>query len=212
MTDRLISQLVADLAPVRRQALAADAVIVAAACLLELAAFLLVRAQRADMPMAMDLAAFWWKLASLGLIALCAGGAALRSFDPTRSPRPGLRRVAVLVAVAVAAGWFIDASRSGGGALLVRLDWRTGVQCVAKMTALSLPALGCLGVLMRRGAATDRAGTALSVGLAGAAWGAFVFAFACPVDDPLYVAVWYGVGIGLITAATRLLLPALARW
>jgi Negative regulator of sigma F len=48
------------------------------------------------------------------------------------------------------------------------------------------PAGNCAATLIRRGASTDRAGTALAAGLASAAWGAFVFVFACPSDDPLY--------------------------
>jgi hypothetical protein len=39
-----------------------------------------------------------------------------------------------------------------------------------------------------------------------------VFVFACPHDDPLYVAVWYTVGCGLVTLVARLLLPLLTRW
>ena len=50
------------------------------------------------------------------------------------------------------------------------------------------------------------------VGLAAAAWGAFVFVFACPSDDPLYIAVWYSVGCGIVVLSSRLILPRLARW
>jgi len=52
----------------------------------------------------------------------------------------------------------------------------------------------------------------LTAGLAAAGWGAFVFAFACPVDDPLYVAVWYSLGCGAVTLLARLVLPHLTRW
>ena len=37
--------------------------------------------------------------------------------------------------------------------------------------------------------------------------GVFVFMFARPSDDPLYIAVWYAVGCGLVTLVVRLLLP-----
>ena len=67
-----------------------------------------------------------------------------------------------------------------------------------------------LGVLIRRGAPTDRAGTALAAGLSSAAWGAFVFA--CPSDDPLYIAVWYTVGCSLVTILGRAVLIRLSRW
>jgi hypothetical protein len=65
---------------------------------------------------------------------------------------------------------------------------------------------------MRRGAPTDTSGTALAVGVAAAAWGAFVFVFACPHDDPFYIALWYALGCGLVTILARFLLPRLTRW
>jgi hypothetical protein len=65
---------------------------------------------------------------------------------------------------------------------------------------------------MRRGAPTDHAGTAFAAGLASATWGAFVFVFACPFDDPLYVAVWYSLSCGAVTLFARLTLPRLTRW
>src|SRR5260370_629310 len=79
-------------------------------------------------------------------------------------------------------------------------------------TVLSVPAVIGLGLLMRRGAPTDHGGTALAAGLAAAAWGAFVFVFACPFDDPLYVTVWYSLGCGAVTLFARLTLPRLTRW
>ena len=78
--------------------------------------------------------------------------------------------------------------------------------------ARRLPAVIGLGLLMRRGAPTDRGGTALAAGLAAAAWGAFVFVFACPFDDPFYVAVWYSLGCGAVTLFARFALPPLTRW
>ena len=100
----------------------------------------------------------------------------------------------------------------GTPALLSRLDWPDGLQCRYKMVVLSVPAAGGRGLLMRRGASTDRSGTAFAAGLAAAAWGAFVFVFACPFDDPLYVAVWYSLGCGAVTLFMRLTLPPLTRW
>jgi hypothetical protein len=55
-------------------------------------------------------------------------------------------------------------------------------------------------------------GSALLVGLAAAAWGAFVFVFACPFNNPLYIAVWYTVGCGIVTLLARTILPRIARW
>src|SRR5258708_17058008 len=112
---------------------------------------------RSDMPMAMPLPSFWWKLASLGLVGLVSGSVAIMSFDPMRSPRRGLRWIVALIAVCLASGWLLDASRDGFSTLISRLDWRDGVQCLYTMVILSIPAVIGLDLLMHRGAPPDHA-------------------------------------------------------
>jgi hypothetical protein len=211
-TDALIDRLANELKPVRRRTALADAFALVALCAVELGLFLVMGMARSDMSMAMHFPSFWWKLASLGLIGLLSGTVAIISLDPARSPRRGLRWIVALIAVCFASGWLLDASRDGLSTLISRLDWLDGVQCLYKMVVLSIPAVIGLGLLMWRGAPTDHAGTALAAGLAAAAWGAFVFVFACPFDDPLYVAVWYSLGCGAVTLFARLTLPRLTRW
>jgi hypothetical protein len=208
--DPLIHRLTNELRPVRRRTAWGDAIALVVLCAIELGLFLGM--MRPDMPMAIHLPWFWWKLASLGLIAVVSGTVAIMSLDPVRSPRQGLRRIIALIAVCLAIGWILDASRDGLPTLLSRLDWPNGLQCLYKMVVLSAPAVIGLGLLMRRGAPTDRGGTALAAGLAAAAWGAFVFVFACPFDDPLYVMVWYSLGCGAVTLFARLTLPRLTWW
>ena len=211
----LIDRLVTGLKPVRPRTNRRDGLLVAGICVLELALFLLMGAMRPDMPVAMRHPSFWWKLTSLGLIAAVSGTASVFSFHPAGSPRRGLRWVLALGVACLAVGWALDAGRAGHpgwASLEARLDWEHGMQCFTKMVLLALPAVAGLSVLMRRGAPTDRAGTAWSVGIAAAAWGAFVFVFACPSDDPLYIAFWYMLACLSIAVLARLLLPVLARW
>jgi hypothetical protein len=210
--DRLVDRLVSDLKPVRRRRAGADALMLAVLGAIELGLFFAMGAMRSDMPMAMEQPSFWWKLASLGMIAGVGAVVAILSFDPVQSPRRGLRALVVIVVLCLAAGWVIDALHDGWPALAARMHWQDGLHCVTKMVLLSLPAVLGFGVLMRRGAPTDTGGTALAAGIAAAAWGAFVFVFACPYDDPLYIAVWYAVGCGLVTGFARLILPPLTRW
>jgi hypothetical protein len=211
-TDPLIDRLTNELKPVRRRTAWSDALALLVLCAIELGLFLVMGMVRSDMPMAMHLPSFWWKLASLGLIGLVSGTVAIMSLDPVRSPRRGLRWIVALITVCLASGWLLDASRDGFSTLISRLDWVNGLQCLYEMVVLSVPAVIGLGLLMRRGAPTDHAGTALAAGLAAAAWGAFVFVFACPFDDPLYVAVWYSLGCGTVTLFARFTLPRLTRW
>jgi len=98
--DPFLERLVWDLKSVRRRSRRMDALIVTAICGLELALFLGIGATRSDMPMAMTLLSFWWKLGSLGAIALMGAAIAITSFDPVASPRRGLVRLMSVVAVA----------------------------------------------------------------------------------------------------------------
>jgi hypothetical protein len=181
-------------------------------CAIELGLFLGLGMMRPDMPIAMELPSFWWKLGSLGVIALVGASVAIVSFNPVETPRHGLRWLVAIIAFCLATGWAIDASVDGLPALVIRLNWRGGLVCVYEMVILSIPAVIALGLLIRRGAPTDMGGTSLAAGIAAAAWGAFVFVFACPYDDPLYIAVWYAVGCGLVAAIARLVLPRFTRW
>jgi hypothetical protein len=212
MQTDLIDQLSADLRAVRPRSPWRDAAVLFAVAASQLALFLWLGAGRDDMHHAAGHPGFWWKLSSLGLLAVLGAITALRSFDPAANPRRGLRHALALISVALVAGWAVDLIANDRGMILARLDWRLGVRCVIETVVMTLPALVTLGLLMRRGASTHLRGTSVAVGLAGAAWGAFVFAFACPSDDPLYVAVWYGVSIACITMASRVVLPKIASW
>jgi hypothetical protein len=210
--DSLINRLSEDLKPVRRRRVGIDLAIVAAICAIELALFFIMGASRADMPAMMKQPTFWWRLQSLGLIALVSGTLAVLSFSPTYSPRRGLRWLAAIVFFCLALGPCISAGSGDFGSILRRLNWTNGVQCAGKIILLSIPPVIGLGMLMHRGAPTDTKGTALLVGVAAAAWGAFVFVFACPFNDPLCIAVWYAVGCSFMTLLSRAILPRVTRW
>jgi hypothetical protein len=211
-TDALVERLTSQLKPVRRRSALRQGAILLVLGALELGIFLAMGFMRPDMPDAMDQPSFWWKLASMGLIAVLGAVIAVLSADPTRSPRRGLRWIFASIVLILASGWVIDSLRDGWMHLLTRLDWAAGLQCVWKMVALSLPAVAALSVALHRGAPTDRSGTALAASLSSAAWGAFVFVFACPSDDPLYIAVWYTVGCGIVTVFGRLAVLGSTRW
>src|ERR1700733_6492771 len=211
-TDSLLDHLSQELRPVRRRSIVREALLLLLLGAVEVAAFIAMGFMRPDMPVAMDAPSFWWKLTSMGLIAVLGSGVAILSADPIRSPRRGLRWILVCIVVIFASGWLIDAAGNGLADLVRRLDWTQGLQCVWKMVVPSIPPAIALGVLVRRGAPTDRAGTALAAGLSSATWGAFVFVFACPSDDPLYIAVWYTLGCSIVTILGRTILLRLSRW
>lgn len=210
--DPLINHLTKDLKPVRPRRPLWEFTIIGAVCIVEIIIFFGLGAALPDMKMRMHQPTFWWRLVSLGLIAMISVIPAILSFSPTYSPRRSLRLTLLLIIVCLGFGFCIGAGPDDVMSLARRLDWTHGIQCAAKMIALSIPPVIGLGALMCRGAPTDRKKTSLLVGIAGAAWGAFVFVFACPFNDPLYIAVWYSVGCGTVILLSRLLLPWLARW
>ena len=151
-TDSLVDRLSQDLRPVRRRSIEREALLLLAPWRVEVAAFLGMGFMRPDMPMAMEAPSFWWKLTSMGLIAILGAGVAILSADPVRSPRRGLRWILVCIVAIFASGWLIDAAGNGVAELVRRLDWTQGLQCVWKMVALSIPPAIALGVLIRRAA------------------------------------------------------------
>jgi hypothetical protein len=210
--DALIDKLVGDLRPVSRPKFGPQIVILLALAAVELAGFLALGTMRPDIGAAIGLAAFWWKMAGLGILAIMGAEVALRSFSPESSPRKGLRRWALALAGIVFVGVVIDLAGQGLDGLAARLMWRMGVECLTVMTVLSVPPVLALGLMMRRGAPTDHPASAAAVGVAAAAWGAFIFAFHCPSDDPFYIVFWYALSCATITLISRAILPLVSRW
>jgi hypothetical protein len=210
--DRLIGELVADLKPIRPRNIEMEVLLVGLAGLLELALYLGAGAARPDMATAVMQPSFWWKLISLAIIAATGVIFAVHSFDPMNSPRATLRWLAALAGISLAVGWALNLASSEGPPLLARLQWQEGIGCLFNVAALSAPVIVLLTLLMRKGAPIDGRSSALIVGAAGAAWGAFVFAFHCNHDDPLYIAAWYGGAVVGLALFAGMLLSRLVRW
>jgi hypothetical protein len=215
-SDPLIDALVADLGSVAPRRPGHELLLIAGLIVVELLLFVTLRTLRPDMPTAMTTPAFWWKSTAFAVLALLAAAAMLVSLDPAAASQRQSSRLwrwlGLAAPLALALGWLIDAGASDRAALLARLEWREGVDCLLNVGLLSLPLVSLLGVLMRRGASTQPARTAAAAGLAAAAFGAVIFALHCPHDDPLYVAVWYGGGVLAVAGLARGVLPRLTRW
>src|ERR1700678_1432390 len=96
-TESLVDRLSQDLRPVRRRSIVREAVLLLLLAAVEVAAFLGMGFMRPAMPMATGMPSFWWKLTSMGLIAVMGAGVAIPSADPVRSHRRGLRWILVCV-------------------------------------------------------------------------------------------------------------------
>jgi hypothetical protein len=212
MSDDFLDGLVGDLKPVRRRDVRLEALAFASFCAIELAMWLMSGHARPGLVhVALTTPTFWWKSASAAALAILGAATAIGSLDPTRSPRRGLVTLAVLVATFFIIG-ALFAWSAGFASLWSRLDWTDGVTCVAKVALVSAPPAIVFAHLLRRGASTDIKGTALAAGVGGAAWAVFVYFFACPHDDPVYILVWYPIACAASALAARLVLPLAGRW
>ena len=132
--DPLIDGLVADLGPVRPRRWRGEAALLAGLALVEILLFIAVIGVRPDMPEAMGGMTFWWKSGSLAALALLSVAAVLVSLDPAtttaRRLTPLWRTITLAVPVLLAAGWLLDAGAAGRAALIARLDWREGLDCL----------------------------------------------------------------------------------
>jgi hypothetical protein len=210
-TRTLIDHLSRDLKPVRPRSFFSDARVLVILLVIELGLYLGARMARPDIAFAIHLPTFWWKLLSLGLIGAVGAAATILSVDPTGTSRASLRFILALVAMSFLSGWVfcmphwlpVPASH---------LNPMQGLHCVYSIVLLSIPFVIGLGLVLRRGAPTDIEGTASIAGIAAAAWGAFIFTFACPIDDPFYIALCYSVGCGAVLVYSRRIFKYIARW
>ena len=205
--ESLIADLSSDLTPVQRRSMLREGGLVLALGTAELMLFLGLGVMRPDMSHMAGSPFLMWRVASLGLLAVIACVLAIRSFSPTAHPRPGLMLASAVAVAAIVGGAFVTPDGASARALLDRINPTSGILCATWIFALSLPIVALLGALMRRAAPTQPRLSALASGIAAGACGAFVFAFCCPFNDPLYVVVWYSIGCAAVTAVARWCLP-----
>jgi hypothetical protein len=205
--DALILDLATDLAPVRRRSVRRETLWLLALAATELGLILMAGAMRPDMRQVILSPYMLWKMGSLMLLAAASCTVAMRSFVPPAAPRRGLLLALGLAAVAGIGGVFVAPAADSARSLVDRLSPANGLLCAAAIIVLSAPLMAMLGVLMRRGAPVDPKRSALAVGLAASTCGALIFAFCCPMNDPLYIVVWYALGVAVVTVTARWLLP-----
>jgi hypothetical protein len=206
-TKSVILDLTADLTPVRRRSVSCEAGALLALGGVELALIMMCGAMRPDMGQVILSPYMGWKIGSLALLAAASCTVALRSFVPGASSRRGLVLTLGLATLAMIGGMFATPAAEAGRSLLDRLSPAQGILCAVAIVMLALPVMALLAVLMRRAAPVRPEQSAWAAGLAASTCGALIFTACCPVNDPLYIVVWYSTGATAVTAAARWLLP-----
>lgn len=206
-TDALIQDLSVDLVPVKRRSVPREVAMLMALAAAELMVIVAVGAMRADMGRVILSPFMVWKMGSLALLAAMTIALALRSFAPPASSRRSLMLVLGFAMLAMLGGILVTSAAESGRPLIDRLMPVHGLLCATAITILATPIMAALAVLMRRAAPVRPKDSAFACGLAAATCGALIFTACCPMNDPLYIAVWYSLGVAAVAMTARWLLP-----
>lgn len=210
-TDDLLRALAADGGRLRVSLPVRYAAAIGGTALLVAVAYLSWHGPRADVAGFAWTARIAFKLAVPLAAAIAAGGLALGLV------RPGVpigRRVAWLAAVAIvlAVGVAVELAVLPSSQWLPRLLGANAWRCLATVPVLSVLPLAAGLVALSRGAPLSPAAAGAAAGLTAGASGALVYALVCPDDSPLFLALWYGIAVALVSGAGALAGRRFLRW
>lgn len=179
-----------------------------AAALVVMAAVLGVRP---DLLASLSNPVVWLKFA-LSMIMLLAAGMAARRLSLPGKGWSGAGFVLSLAFATVAAWALLDLAVRPAAEWPPRIIGQEWLTCLVAIPLLSLPTMLAMGAAMRRLAPTrlHLAGTLLGLASGGAA--AFAYALHCQDDAVPFVAVWYGLALGISALLGRVLGHRLLRW
>lgn len=209
-TDDLITLMTQD-APVRMRYGRALAIALGAGIVFSAVLLVATVGLRHNMATVFETVRVLFKVVVTIVLAILAARLAMRIGRPgeeTRLPALLLAVPVVMVGVAVVAELFTlpavawRASMLGGNALF----------CLFFIPVLSLAPLGGFFWALRQGAPENPMTAGAAAGLAAGAIAAAIYAWHCPDDSPLFLAVWYTTAIAGLTGAGALLGRRLLRW
>lgn len=210
-TDNLVQALVADGAtaetPIESKLVLAIAFGFAVSAVL----FWMILGPRPDIGIAAGTVRFDLKIVQALLLAATAAALAMRLAQP--GANTGLQRIVLTVvpatlAIAVVTELFIVPA----GQWQATLVGNNARICLTAIPVLSLPLLGALLLALRHGAPTSRAATGAVAGLLAGGLAAALYATHCTDDSPLFVAFWYSIAIGIVTALGAVAGRYILRW
>jgi hypothetical protein len=211
-TDSLIAALTADL-PTRPVSIG-RAILIALAIGMPIGALIMATGivpLRSDFFPALLDARFSFKFA-FTLAALLAGvWLALRVLRPGKQVGPARFGLATAVVI-LAAGVVTEMS------VLPAAQWQSSVmgfmpiKCVLLIPLLAAGPLAALLYMLRAGAPDSPTMAGAAAGLVAAGVGATFYASHCVNDSPLFVAVWYVLGMAVVVAAGALAGSRVLRW
>jgi hypothetical protein len=182
----------------------------AAGAAASVALFALALAPRADLPAAFHDFNVLVKLAVTVSLALTAAW----SLDAVARPlrREKRLRILALAPMLLTLAVLTQLASSPAASWLALLVGRNAGRCVAVIPLLSALPACCVMLALKRGAPANPALAGAVAGLAAGGLGASLYAVFCPIDNPLFVATWYSLAVGLVTLACACLGRRWLRW
>ena len=144
----------------------------------------------------------------LGPVALLL---ALRSARPTTPAPAGVKALWLWPAVALALFLYAFATTAPGARAVAFLGHSIPI-CLPAIVVLSAPILIGLFRALKDGAPTRPARCGALAGLAAAGFATALYSTFCNEDSPLFYAVWYALGITIVTAAGAVAVGRYLRW
>ena len=144
----------------------------------------------------------------LGPVALLL---ALRSARPTTPAPAGVKALWIWPAVALALFLYAFATTAPGARAVAFLGHSIPI-CLPAIVVLSAPILIGLFRALKDGAPTRPARCGALAGLAAAGFATALYSTFCNEDSPLFYAVWYALGITIVTAAGAVAGGRYLRW
>jgi len=148
-------------------------------------------------------------------VVLSLAGAAFVLLAESAYPEgPGwwARRILMLPAAVLGVALAFELATLPANAILPSLIGRNALGCLLYLPLLGLGPLVVLLATLRRSAPARPSLAGFAAGLLAGAIGAAAYAAYCPDDSPLFVAVWYGIAIGMVAVIGRAAGRSVARW
>ncbi|MBS1181484.1 MAG: hypothetical protein H6Q99_1364 [Proteobacteria bacterium] len=166
---------------------------------------------RANMAEAIETPRVIFKLGLTLLLAIVSTRLALRVGKPGASLRSATLALVLPLAVLIV-GIATELLVVPPGAWRTSLGGQFPSFCLFFVPTLSIAPLAALLYSVRQGAPEHPGLAGAATGLAAGGIAASIYAWHCPDDSPLFLATWYLIGIGMVTAAGFLLGRRVLRW
>jgi hypothetical protein len=210
-TDDLIRALTTDLVPPGPSIETRFAAAFLPGVLIALALFAVTLGPRGDLALVAGDMRFQFKFVVTLLLALCS---ALLVWRLVRPGAPARLQMAVLafVPLVLTAGVLTELFVLPTASWCPKLVGSNGLVCLVSIPFFALPMLIAEILALRQGAPTRPTLTGVVAGLFAGGVAAAIYAAHCPDDSPLFVALWYSLGIAIVALVGGLAGRLALRW